>query len=268
MRRFTVLALVGVVALSGCIPFRHKKKPAVAPSPVLQNSPRVVDSLWSVGQRQFNRGGGGKLREMLTRLTAIMQPGDNRLPRLHFMMGEVEMSDGNELQAIREFRRVSDETPEDSLASDALLRAGDAYANLWKRPELDPTYGTTALGVYQEVVTRYPGTSAAKRASVRIRQLQDRFAFKEYQNALFYYKFKAYDSAILTLRNLVATYPNAPIVPSALEKLVLSYQSLGYKEDIKETCNYIGQFFPQPTGPRRLCPKEPTAAPKEPAPAQ
>ena len=260
MRRFAVLALVGMAASSGCIPFRHKKQPAVAPSPVLQNSPRVVDSLWTLAQRQFNRANMSKVREVFTRLSGTMQPGDNRLPRLHFMMGEVEMSDGNELQAIREFRRVSDETPEDSLASDALLRAGEAYANLWKRPELDPTYGTTALGVFQEVSTRYPGTTAAKRAAARVKELQDRFAYKEYQNALFYYKFKAYDPAILTLRNLVATYPNAPIVPAALETLVLSYQKLGYKEDIKETCNYITQFFPQPTGPRRLCPKEPAPA--------
>ena len=258
MRRFTVLALVGIAAMSGCIPFRHKKKPAVvAPSPVLQNSPRVVDSLWTAAQRLFNRGNGGKARDVFTRLSGAMQPGDNRLPRLHFFMGEVEMADGNELQAIREFRRVSDETPEDSLASDALLRAGEAYAALWKRPELDPTYGTTALGVFQEVATRYPGTSASKRATARTKQLQDRFALKEYENALFYFKFKAYESSILTLRNLISTFPSAPVVPNALEKLVLAYQALGYQEDIKETCNYIGQFFPQPTGPRRLCPKEP-----------
>ena len=45
---------------------------------------------------------------------------------------------------------VSDETPNSPLAPLALERAGDVYADLWRRPELDPTYGQTALATYRE----------------------------------------------------------------------------------------------------------------------
>jgi outer membrane assembly lipoprotein YfiO len=260
-RRTIALAALSLAAISGCIPFRHREKKTAAPPPLLQNTPKVVDSLWNLGEDLFRHGKWGKSNEVLTRVATVLPPGDHRLTRLRFYQGEIQYAEGNELQAVREFRRISDETPDDSLAPDALLRAADAYANLWKKPELDPTYGTTALGVYAEVTARYPGTLAAKRAEMRTQGLQDRFAYKEYKNALFYYRFKAYDSAILSLRNLIAQYPKAGIVPEALETLVLSYKALGYKEDIKETCEYIGRFFPNPEGPLRLCPPPATGAP-------
>jgi outer membrane protein assembly factor BamD len=108
--------------------------------------------------------------------------------------------------------------------------------------------------VYQEVLSRYDGTPAAARATLRLNELAERFAEKEYKNALFYFKYKAYDSAILLFRGVIANYPRTAVVPDALERLVRAYQILNYQEDIKETCAYIAQYHPAPTGPRRLCP--------------
>jgi outer membrane protein assembly factor BamD len=210
-----------------------------------------------VGQQAFNAGRWNQANQVFTRLATAMTVADPRLARLNFYKGEIELALGNELDAVRQFRRLSDEAPDDSLAPDALLRAADAYAALWKRPELDPTYGQTALGVYQEVQSRYPNTPAAKRADAKVKELSDQFARKEFYSALFYYKFKAYESSILILRSLVLQYPRATVVPEALEKLVQAYLALGYQEDVKETCGYIAQTFAVGQGPRRLCPAPP-----------
>lgn len=253
-RRLVMVALVATTA-SACWPFRGK--PKAAPSAVLANSPRAVDSLWQVGQRAFNSGRWNEANQVFARLGTAMPVADPRIARLNFYKGEVEFALGNELDAVRQFRRLSDEAPDDSLAPDALLRAADAYAALWKRPELDPTYGQTALGVYQEVQSRYPNTAAAKRAAARVGQLNDQFAEKEYASALFYYNFKADNSAVLILRSLVLKYPRSAIVPEALATMVLAYRRLGYDEDIKETCGYIAQTFGVGQGPRRFCPVEP-----------
>jgi outer membrane protein assembly factor BamD len=244
-----VLLLVG--GLVGCWPFKGRSGPV--PASVLATSPRTIDSLWLVGQQAFSRGEWGDARRAFTRVAAALAPTDPRHTRLLFFQGELELAQGNDLDAVRLFRRIADENPEDSLAPDALVRAGDAYARLWRRPELDPTYGTTALSVYGEVGSRYPGTRAARQAEAGIVRLNEMFAEKEYRSALFYYRFKAYDSAILTLRALIAEYPRAAVVPEALEKLVLAYRQLGYEEDVRDTCQYIAQFHPDPAGPRRLC---------------
>jgi outer membrane protein assembly factor BamD len=128
------------------------------------------------------------------------------------------------------------------------------YADLWRRPELDPSYGQTALATYQELLNRYPGTRAATRAQQRILELNERFATKSYKAALFYFRLKAYDSAILYLKDLVATYPKASVVPEALIKLVQAYRALNYGEDVMETCGYIHRFHPRAPRANEVCP--------------
>ena len=141
-------------------------------------------------------------------------------------------------------------------ASPSPLRLGGrhvAETDEDERPELDPTYGDAAKTIYEEVVARYPGTPAAQRAGLRLTELNEMYAEKELRNALFYVRFKAYDSAILLLRSLIASYPRTQVIPDALEHLVKAYQKLNYQEDVKETCNYIRQYHPEPGGPIRWC---------------
>jgi outer membrane protein assembly factor BamD len=232
---------------------RHS--PTAAPVPVAGAQVRAADSLWTLGTRYFDQGRWTRAQQVFELLAPALQPSDPRFLRLHFYQGEILFEQGNQLQAVREFRRVADEQPEGPLAADALVRAGDAYADLWRRPELDPTYGETARTVYEEVVSRYGGTPAAGRAAIRLATLNEQFARKEYKNAVFYFRYKAYDSAILMLRSVIATYPRSTVVPQALERLVRVYQILNYQEDVKETCAYIAQYHPDPAGPLRLCPK-------------
>ena len=248
------LLLLGLAGLLGC--GRHRAEGTPAPANL---APIAPDSLWNVAERAFNRGKWSEAQKQFDLLAPLLTTTDPRYLQMHFFLGEILFAQGSQLQAVREFRRVADERPEGPLAPDALVRAGDAYADLWRRAELDPTYGETARTVYQEVAARYPGTPAAARAVLRNTELGEKFAAKEYKAALFYFKFKADDSAILMFRGLIANYPRSAVVPGALEHLVRSYQRLGYAEDVKETCAYIAQYHPDPAGPRRLCPPAPAA---------
>lgn len=219
-------------------------------------TPQQIDSLWRLAKDRVRRGKWGDALKHLERVLLEFAPGDSRVAEARYFLGEAHLGLGSHLQAAREFRRVSDETPNDPLAPEALLRVGDVYADLWRRPELDPSYGQTAVATYQELLNRYPGGSAAKRAQERINDLQERFAYKEYRAGLYYYRLKAYDSAILYLKGVVATYPRSAIAPEALVKLVQSYERLGYREDVQETCGYIRQFHPNAPGTREVCPAD------------
>jgi outer membrane protein assembly factor BamD len=216
--------------------------------------------MWRLGESYVRRGKWSDALQQLERVLLEFTPGDARAPRARYWVGEAQYALGNHLQAAREFRRVSDETPNDPLAPEALLRVGDVYADLWRRPELDPSYGQTALATYQELLNRYPGGSPAARAQVRINDLQEKFAYKEYRAGLYYYRLKAYDSAILYLKGVVATYPRAAIAPAALVKLVQAYERLGYREDVQETCGYIRRFHPNARDAREVCPTDTAGA--------
>jgi outer membrane assembly lipoprotein YfiO len=215
--------------------------------------------MWNRAEWAVHHGKWGDAEKLLDRVNLEFSPGDPRVARAHYYLGEALFAQKRQLEAAREFRRASDETPNDPIAPEALLRLGDVYADLWRRPELDPTYGQTALSTYQELLNRYPGSSAAKRGQLRITELNERFATKEFKAGMFYFRLKAYDSAILYLKDVVATYPKATVVPEALIKLVQAYKALGYREDVQETCGYIRRFHPRAPQVGEVCPSKPAA---------
>ena len=249
MKRWWALGLtVSALACGG-----KSQEIAVAPRGV---STAELDQLWSDGIASFRRGKWKEAQKRLDSLRAISPPGDPRMPEILFHLGEVNFARGENLEAVRFFRRVSDESPNDPLAAEALLRVGDAYADLWGRPELDPSYGQTALAAYQELASRYPDTPPAQRGQVRVRELEEKFAVKQYKAAMYYLRYKAFDSAALYLRQLVADYPRTTVAPTAVVKLIEIYRRLGYEEDVRDFCGYLRRFHASYAGVDATCPAE------------
>lgn len=248
-------ALLSFLLLAAACSHGVRQPAAATPDPLLRvdASAEEVDRQWAAAEKLFRAGKWIDAITALERLNLEFPSGDVRIARARFYLGECYFATKSHLQAVREFRRVSDELPSDALAPDALLRAADAFSDLWRRPELDPTYAHTAIGTYQEVLNRYPGTHASTLAQARINDLNDRLATKQYRTALFYIRYKADDSAILYLKDLASTYPKAPVVPEALLTLIGIYRRLGYAEDIRETCTYLRRFHPQATGLEAAC---------------
>jgi outer membrane protein assembly factor BamD len=256
-----VLALSLVALAAACGGRGARGGGGAAPAPVATSaSPAAIDSLWRQAEQAVRHGKWSDAEKLLNRAVLEFSPGDARVARAHFYLGEALFAQNRQLEAAREFRKASDETPNDPIAPEALLRLGDVYADLWRRPELDPTYGQTAVATYQELLNRYSGSGAAKRAQLRITELNERFATKSYKAAMFYFRLKAYDSAVLYLKDLVATYPKAGVVPEALVKLVQAYKALGYREDVQETCGYIRRFHPRAPKVGEVCPAQPAGA--------
>ena len=253
------LSLWILLLLAGCGGRGGKGNAAPAPVSATGASPATIDSMWNRAEWAVHHGKWGDAEKLLDRVNLEFSPGDPRVARAHYYLGEALFAQKRQLEAAREFRRASDETPNDPIAPEALLRLGDVYADLWRRPELDPTYGQTGLSTYQELLNRYPGSSAAKRGQLRITELNERFATKEFKAGMFYFRLKAYDSAILYLKDVVATYPKATVVPEALIKLVQAYKALGYREDVQETCGYIRRFHPRAPQVGEVCPSKPAA---------
>ncbi len=248
-----------LIVLAGC----GGRSADVAPGPVTGGvaSPQTIDALWVRATDLLVRRKWDDAAVAFERLLLETRTGDPRLPRARYNLAEARLGQKSNLQAVREFRRVADDFATDSLAPIALVRAGEAYAALWRRPELDPTYGTGARATLQEVLTRFPGTPAAARADAGIAALDDKFAYKALRNAAFYQRYKAYDSAILLLKDLIATWPRTRVAPDAIEHLIETYRILGYAEDVRDTCEYFRRQHP--TSPRldATCPVPAVAAP-------
>lgn len=238
-----IIASAVLILLMACGGGKPETQPA--PSSNFRIEAPQLDSMFQAAQAMLADRDWRDAAIAFERLLLELPRGDARLPVSRLALGEARLGLKSYLQAVREFRRTADEYPTDSLAPYGLLRAGDAYARLWRRPELDPTYGTQAMATWQELLSRYPTGQYADSARARIAGLEEWFAIKEFKNGRFYLRYKAYDSAILVFRDLLFRYPRARVAPEVLSELIQTYQRLGYQEEVEQNCSYFRTTYPE-----------------------
>jgi outer membrane assembly lipoprotein YfiO len=212
--------------------------------------------LLEVSEDLFRHGKCGDAALGFQRVTALMPVRDSAAVRARFLLAECHFDAGEFLEAARQFRRVANEAPTHPLAQTALLRAGDSQAELWTRPELDPTYGQAAKVTYQEVAARYPRTTVSARASAKLAALAEKFAEKEFKNGNYYFRLGANTSALLYYRSVVSEYGATSFAPLALVKMVEAYNKLGYEDERDETCSNLRRFYPNAPRLDDVCPVE------------
>jgi len=205
---------------------------------------------------QFRHGEFTRAQQNFRRLLFELPPNDPALPEVHYLFAESQFQSGQFLEAAHEFRQTADQFAGSAYAPLALLRAGDANMRLWRKPELDPSYGQAALAIYQDLAGRYPDSGPAGRAQLHVRQLHEWFADKAYKNGMFYFKRGAFDSGIIYFRDVVANYPDTPRAADALLRLADSYRAIRYHEELQETCAHLRRFYPQVNGIERSCPPD------------
>ena len=101
------------------------------------------------------------------KLTLDLPAHDTLLAQSYFYLGEAHEHKVEPLLAAQGFSRLAEAFPDDSLAPPALFAAGHAYEKLWRRPDLDATYGQSALSEYQTLLALYPASPLKDRAEAR-----------------------------------------------------------------------------------------------------
>lgn len=243
--------LLSVVLLGAC---HHASRVASSVAPEPDAKQFLADA-----RAAFRRGNFPRALVAFRRLQFELGPGDPLTAEARYYVAECSFQTGDLATAALAFQKVAEEFPTSEYAALALLRDGDANMRLWHRPDVDASPGQTALATYQELLGRYPGTDAAARAQIRIHQLNEWFAEKGYKNGMFYLRRRAYDSAIIYFKDIIASYPDTRLVPDALLRLVDTYRAIGYAEEWKETCANLRRYYPQAAGVGSRCPAETSA---------
>jgi outer membrane protein assembly factor BamD len=197
------------------------------------------------------------------RLTIELPARDTLLPLSVYHLAQAHEGKEDYLLAAQSYTRVAESYPLDSLADDALLHAGLAYGQMWRRPELDPQYGEMARTTLQTVLQLYPDSPLAPRAQKELDNLSNMFAQKIFENAMFYMRRKFYDSAIIYLTSVIDQYPSTPTAHDAMLRLAEAYRQINYRSDHDSTCATLHEKYPNDSGVREEC-GAPPAAPAAP----
>jgi len=253
MHRFSWrLAVLGLMVVAGCRPEFQLKKFT------------TNEELYKASLRQFDRGKWDDAAAGFEKLTVELAPRDTLAARSFWYLGLARQHQRDHLRAAQSFHRIFESYPDDSLAERALFEEGRSYQSLWTRPDRDASYGDAALSTYSSVGIYYPTSRLKDSIAKEVGTLEGMFAQKHFDIGMYYFRDKAYDSANLSFRLVLETWPNAPRAREAALRLIDSYRALSYNEEAKEICVASVTKHPNDAEITKACPLTPVAAAKPP----
>ena len=227
------------------------------------NKYKKHEELFRAGLKEFDRHKWDNAIAAFEKLTLELPARDSLLPRSYWYLATAHERQGEHLLAAQSYSKLVESFPDDSAADDAALEAARSYWKMWRKPALDPTYGETALATYNTLIGLYPTSPLIPQAQKELAELENWFASKNYDAGLFYFRRKAFDSAILYFKDVLNRWPNAPAARETSLKLVESYKAIRYREDASDLCTGLRKKYANDAGVKVACngiPDAPTPA--------
>ena len=101
-----------------------------------------------------------------------------------------------------------------------------------------------ALDSLGELIRRYPDTSYAADARLKIDLVNDHLAGKEMEVGRFYQRRAQWLAAALRFRKVIDDYQTTTHTPEALHRLTESYLALGIRDEAKKAAAVLGTNYP------------------------
>jgi outer membrane assembly lipoprotein YfiO len=241
-KKHAFTAVVALIALAGCYrAFNLRQFP---------NN----EALYAAGVQQLQQKKWDNAVLIFEKLTLELPARDTLLPASHFHLAEAYSRRGEHLLAAQAYSRLSESFATDTLADDAMYLAGRAYQAMWRRPVLDPQHGSNAAATYELLLGLYPDSEWKDSASKQLGILEEWFATKDYESGLHYLRRKAYDSAIIYLRDVVTKFPNTSRSRDAYLRLAQAYDAIKYKDDKADVCKTLREKYPSDPEVVEACP--------------
>jgi len=203
-----------------------------------------ADKLYQVAMAEYKAGRYDNAAKAFEKLTLDLPARDQRLPLAFYYLAQSQEKNGENLLAAGTYNRLIDAFPQDTLVDDALFLSGRAYEREWRHPELDATYGKSAITAYESLLASYPDSPYAKRGQDRLAKLDEWMAEKDYNTGYLYLKRKAFDSAILYFKDVVRQHPNSKKTRDAYLRLLEAYRAIKYTEDARDLCDAMRKAYP------------------------
>jgi len=212
-----------------------------------------ADKLYQAAMAEYKAGRYDNAAKAFEKLTLDLPARDPRLPPAFYYLAQSQGKNGEDLLSAATYNRLVDAFPQDTLVDDALYLSGRGYEREWRHPELDATYGRSAITAYESLLASYPDSPFAKNARDRLAKLDEWLAEKDYNTGYLYLKRKAYDSAILYFKDIIRLHPNAKKTKDAYLRLLEAYRAIKYTEDARDLCDAMRKAYPNDREVLKAC---------------
>ncbi len=201
-------------------------------------------ALYAASLHAYNRHKWDDAATGFEKLTTDLSPRDSLLPRSYWYLASAHDHLDEHLLAAQSYDRLVQTFPDDSLAAQAALETARSYRKMWRKPQLDPTYGETSLASYNTLIGLYPSSPLVATAQKEIGELENWFAIKDYDAGMYYVRRKDPYSSIIYFKDILSKYANTPKAYDAAIALVDVYKDVKYRDDASEMCLQVRQRYP------------------------
>ena len=214
-------------------------------------------ALFKASLAEYNKKNFDNAVTGFERLTLDLSARDTLLPMAHWYLAQAHEARKEHLLAASSFARLAESFPDDSLAPIALFNAGSSYGELWRRADLDPTYGDLAQIQFRQLAAIYPDSPIRKRADSASQALDEKKASKDYGTGMHYVRRHGYESSLIYFKDVVRNYPNTKTARDALMAMVTVYRrpELKYVQEAAETCITLRTAYAGDAAVAALCPQ-------------
>jgi outer membrane protein assembly factor BamD len=197
-----VLLLVAAFALVGCSENVIKKN-------------LTAEERFEVALKMFNKGDYFRARTQFKIIT-LNHPGSSVVDKAQFYLAESHFKMKEYLLAAEEYKKLLRLYPRSDLVDDAQFKVALCYFKLSPKPSLDQDYTFKAIQELQRFLEDFPESELVPEAGEKLKQLRDKLAKKEYDNATIYRKMAYYESALIYYDSVLNNYYDTKYADEAL----------------------------------------------------
>ena len=154
-------------------------------------------------------------------------PDSEYIARAKLAIGDSWYAEGGSAalaQAENEYRDFITFFPNMPEAAEAQMKIGDIHFKQIEKPDRDYTHAKRAEDEYRQMLLQYPDSKLADKAKIRLLEVQEILAEREYRIGRFYFLRQSYPAAIARLKTMTDTYPLYSKADEALFMLGQSYE--------------------------------------------
>ncbi|MDI6778967.1 MAG: outer membrane protein assembly factor BamD [Bacteroidota bacterium] len=183
------------------------------------NSSNVEKSLsaeerFQVGMKEFN---DKNYLEAIGEfnIVTLQYPGSEVADDAQYYLGECRFDREEYLLAAYEYEALKRNMPASLLVPKAQYKIALSYYKLAPVASLDQSYTLKAIDEFQAFIEYYPTDELVSDAEIKIQELRDRLAQKEYMTAILYMKMEYFKAATFYFNNVLENYHDSKYAESA-----------------------------------------------------
>lgn len=204
---------------------------------------RTVDDLYNEAADLYDKGSYTSAAKTFTEVER-QHPYSDWALKAQIRAGEAYFQAKKYEDAIETFNVFTELHPAHSDLAYVHYMVGMCYYEQIPTVERDQQVTELAMKSFETVIQRFPESSYAQDAQMKLDLIRNQLAGKEMAVARFYMGDGSYLAAVNRLKEVLKNFQTSSYAPEALHRLVESYLALGMKKEARSIAAVLGHNYP------------------------